>query len=116
MNETPECANETIEKTFVENTLKWKKFNDRFDMIVDNEFYQETTSNDQSQQKAQIKKYAETSGAVYEEVNKKKEISKDLSMDPGNSSNVDINGDTYALVDNEEAKYEIRIFEINWIK
>ena len=40
--------------------------------------------------KAQNKKYTKTSGVVYAEVNKKKEISNDHPVDLGDSSHVEV--------------------------
>ena len=88
-----------------EDIVTCKNFNNHLDEIVDNELYQVNTLESHSQQKPQNKEDAETSVDVYAEINKKKEISHDIPMNPGNLYHVDVNGDTYTLVYKKEAEY-----------
>ena len=89
------------ENILAEATVTSQEFNDHLDIMVDNELYQATTSEDRSQQKAQNKEYVETSVDVYAEVHKIKEINNDHPINPGDLSHVDVNGDIYTLVNKE---------------
>ena len=102
INEIPLNENERLENIHPEDTITSQKFNDHLDMMVDNELYQATTSEDRSQLKAQNKECADASGDVYAEVNKIKERNNDHPMNPGDSSHVEVNGDIHTLVNKEE--------------
>ena len=106
INKIPSRKNERMGNILVKDTVTSQEFNDHLDIAAGNELYQATTSVNLSQQKAQNKEDAETSVAVYTEINEIKEINNDHPMNPGDSSHVEVNGDIYTLVNKEEAIYE----------